>query len=114
MSGYRSQYYLKAMKARTLIINDYKKALAKVDCLLSPTMMFTAPKFEEVKKIDPLQEYQSDLLTVGPNLAGIPMINVPCGKDSNGLPIGFHVLADHLCEEKVLAVANAYEEATKR
>jgi aspartyl-tRNA(Asn)/glutamyl-tRNA(Gln) amidotransferase subunit A len=114
MSGYRSQYYLKAMKARTLIINDYKKALAKVDCLLSPTMMFTAPKFEEVKKIDPLQEYQSDLLTVGPNLAGIPMINVPCGKDSNGLPIGFHVLASHLCEEKVLAVSNAYEEAVKR
>ncbi|MBN1923413.1 MAG: Asp-tRNA(Asn)/Glu-tRNA(Gln) amidotransferase subunit GatA [Nanoarchaeota archaeon] len=114
MSGYRSQYYLKAMKVRTLIINDYKKAFEKVDCLLSPTMMFTAPRFDEIEKLDPLQEYQSDLLTCGPNLAGIPMINVPCGKDENGLPIGFHIIADHLNELKILSVANAYEEAMKK
>ncbi|VVB74761.1 Amidase [Candidatus Tiddalikarchaeum anstoanum] len=114
MSGYRSQYYLKAMKVRTLIINDYKKALKNVDCLLSPTMMFTAPRFDEITKLDPLQVYQSDLLTVGPNLAGIPMINVPCGKDEKGLPVGFHVMSDHLNEDKILNVSRAYEEAVKK
>lgn len=113
MSGYRSQYYLKSMKLRTLIINDYKKAFKKVDCLLSPTMMFTAPRFDEISKLDPLQVYQSDLLTVGPNLAGIPMMNVPCGKDKRGLPIGFHVMSDHLNEQKVLNVSSAYEEAAR-
>lgn len=110
MSGYRSQYYLKAMKVRTLIINDFKKAFKKVDCLLSPTMMFSAPRFDEIEKLNPLQAYQSDLLTVGPNLAGIPMINVPSGEDKKGLPIGFHLLADHLNESKILSVAKAYEE----
>jgi aspartyl-tRNA(Asn)/glutamyl-tRNA(Gln) amidotransferase subunit A len=114
MSGYRSQYYLKAMKARTLIINDYKKAFEKCDALLSPTMMFTAPRFDEIEKLDPLQVYQSDLLTVGPNLAGIPMINVPCGFDKKGLPIGFHIIADHLNELKILSIAKAYEEASKK
>jgi len=113
MSGYRSQYYLKAMKARTLIINDYKKAFEKCDALLSPTMMFTAPRFDEIEKLDPLQVYQSDLLTVGPNLAGIPMINVPCGFDQKGLPIGFHLMADHLNELKILSIAKAYEGAKK-
>ncbi|MFA5303758.1 MAG: Asp-tRNA(Asn)/Glu-tRNA(Gln) amidotransferase subunit GatA [Candidatus Nanoarchaeia archaeon] len=114
MSGYRSQYYLKAMKVRTLIINDYKKAFEKCDALLSPTMMFTAPRFDEIAKLDPLQVYQSDLLTVGPNLAGIPMINVPCGFDSNKLPVGFHLLGDHLNETKILSIAKSYEEAMKK
>jgi aspartyl-tRNA(Asn)/glutamyl-tRNA(Gln) amidotransferase subunit A len=113
MSGYRSQYYLKAMKVRTLIINDYKKAFEKCDALLSPTMMFTAPRFDEIAKLNPIQVYQSDLLTVGPNLAGIPMINVPCGFDSNKLPIGFHILGNHLNESKILSIAKAYEDATK-
>ncbi|MDD5499877.1 MAG: Asp-tRNA(Asn)/Glu-tRNA(Gln) amidotransferase subunit GatA [Candidatus Nanoarchaeia archaeon] len=113
MSGYRSQYYLRAMKARTLIINDYKKAFEKCDALLSPTMMFTAPRFDEIEKLDPLQVYQSDLLTVGPNLAGIPMINIPCGFDSKGLPIGFHLISNHLNELKILSIAKAYEGAKK-
>jgi aspartyl-tRNA(Asn)/glutamyl-tRNA(Gln) amidotransferase subunit A len=113
MSGYRSQYYLKAMKVRTLIINDYKRAFKKVDCLMSPTMMFTAPRFDEISKLDPLQEYQSDLLTCGPNTAGIPMINVPCGNDKNKMPVGFHVLGNHLQEKKILSVSKAYEDAKK-
>lgn len=114
MSGYRSQYYLKAMKARTLIINDYKNAFEKCDALLSPTMMFTAPKFDETQNLDPLQVYQSDLLTVGPNFAGIPMLNVPCGFDSKGLPIGFHLMVNHLNEIKILSIAKAYQEAVKK
>ncbi len=113
MSGYRSQYYLRAMKARTLIINDYKRAFKKVDALLSPTMMFTAPRFDEIDKLDPLEVYQSDLLTCGPNLAGIPMMNVPCGFDSKGLPVGFHIMADHLNEKKILSISYAYEQAIK-
>ncbi len=110
MSGYRNKYYLRAMKIRTLIIKDFKKALKNVDCLLSPTMMFPPPKFSEIDDLNPLQVYKSDLLTVGPNLAGIPMINVPCGKTPEGLPVGFHLLSDHLEEHKILSVSNAYEE----
>jgi aspartyl-tRNA(Asn)/glutamyl-tRNA(Gln) amidotransferase subunit A len=73
-------------------------------------MMFPAPKFSEIDDLDPLQVYQSDLLTVGPNLAGIPMINVPCGKTSKGLPVGFHLLGNHLEEQKILSVSKSYEE----
>ena len=76
-------------------------------------MMFPAPKFSEIDDLDPLQVYQSDLLTVGPNIAGIPMINVPCGKTPQGVPVGFHLLADHLKEHKILSVSPAYEENEK-
>jgi aspartyl-tRNA(Asn)/glutamyl-tRNA(Gln) amidotransferase subunit A len=104
MSGYREQYYMKAMKVRTLIINDFKKTFKHFDVIAAPTMPVIAPKFSEIEKLTPLQNYQMDVLTVPPNLAGIPMISVPCGNTS-----GLHLMADHLEEEKMLGIAAAYE-----
>ena len=110
MAGYRDQYYLKAMKVRRLIIDDYKKAFKKFDALLSPTMPFVAPKFTEIEKLSPLECYNADILTGAPNLAGIPMLSLPCGT-SKGMPVGLHVLSDHLREDVVLNVGREFEKA---
>ncbi len=103
MAGYRDQYYLKAMKVRTLIIQEFKKAFQKYDVLIAPTMPIIAPKFSEIEKMTPAQQYMMDILTVGPNLAGIPHLSVPCGT-VRGMPVGLHVLGNHLQEGKILRV----------
>lgn len=103
MAGFRDQYYIKAMKARTLIINEYKKAFEKYDLLVSPTMPIIAPKFTDVKKLTPLQNYMMDILTVGPNLAGLPHITINAGfKDD--MPVGIMFIADHLADNKLIEV----------
>ena len=107
MSGYRNQYYMQALKVRTLIINDYKNAFKKCDLLAAPTMPVIAPKFSEIAKLTPLENYLMDILTVGPNLAGIPMLSLPCGK-FNGMPVGLHLMADHLGEKKLIDAGVAY------
>ncbi len=104
MSGYRKAYYLKAMQIRTMIINEFKRAFKKYDCIAAPTMPVLPPKFAEIKKLTPLQNYQMDILTVPANLAGIPHISIPCGKT-----IGLHLLGDHLQESKLIEIASAYE-----
>ncbi|MBN2330377.1 MAG: Asp-tRNA(Asn)/Glu-tRNA(Gln) amidotransferase subunit GatA [Candidatus Aenigmarchaeota archaeon] len=108
MAGYRDQYYLKAMKVRTLIINDFKRAFRRFDVLAAPTMPFIAPKFSEISKMSPIQNYMSDILTVAPNMAGIPMLSVPCG-EIRGMPVGMHILGNHLEEGKILRVGKAFE-----
>jgi aspartyl-tRNA(Asn)/glutamyl-tRNA(Gln) amidotransferase subunit A len=108
MSGYRDKYYMKAMKARTLVIRDFGSAFKKCDILAAPTMPILPPKFSEVAELGPAQQYQMDVLTVPPNLAGVPMISLPCGF-SGRLPIGLHLMADHLQEEKLLKAAYAFE-----
>ncbi len=108
MAGYRDQYYLKAMKARTLIINEFKKAFKKFDALVAPTMPVIAPKFSEIKRMEPLQQYMMDILTVAPNLAGIPMLSVPCGK-VKGMPVGMHIMGNYLEEKKILRIGKAAE-----
>jgi len=105
MSGYRKAYYLKAMSVRTMIINDFKKALKKVDIIAAPTMPILPPRFTEIEKLTPLQCYQMDLLTLPANLAGMPMISVPCGEMT-----GLHIIGDHLQEEKIISVADRYEQ----
>jgi aspartyl-tRNA(Asn)/glutamyl-tRNA(Gln) amidotransferase subunit A len=105
MAGYRDQYYLKAMKARTLIINEFKSAFAKFDVLAAPTMPVIAPKFSEIARLTPVEQYMMDILTVAPNLAGIPMMSVPCGS-VKGMPVGLHLMGDHLNEGKVISVAS--------
>jgi aspartyl-tRNA(Asn)/glutamyl-tRNA(Gln) amidotransferase subunit A len=110
MSGYRDKYYIAAQKARTLVIRDFKKAFSKCDILAAPTMPILAPKFSEIKELTPAQQYQMDILTVPANLAGMPMISVPCGF-SGKLPIGLHMIGDHLAEEKILQAAYAFERA---
>jgi len=101
MSGYRSKYYLQALKVRTLVINDFKKAFKTCDLLAAPTMPVLAPRFDELEKLSPIENYMMDVLTVAPNLAGIPMLSIPCGS-IDGLPAGLHLMADHLQEQKLI------------
>jgi len=108
MAGYRDAYYLKALKVRTRVIEDFKKAFSDVDILAAPTMPVVAPRFDEIAELEPIQHYMMDILTVAPNLAGIPMISVPCG-DVGGLPVGLHLIADHLQEGTLIQAAHAYE-----
>jgi aspartyl-tRNA(Asn)/glutamyl-tRNA(Gln) amidotransferase subunit A len=109
MAGYRDAYYLKALKVRTKVIQDFKKAFKHVDVLAAPTMPVIAPRFDEVDELEPIQHYMMDILTVAPNLAGIPMISVPCG-NSQGMPVGLHLMADHLEEHKMLSAALGVEQ----
>lgn len=105
MAGYRDQFYVKAMKVRTLMIRDFKKAFSRYDVLVAPSMPVVAPKLKDIERMSPLQNYMMDVLTVCPNLAGIPMLSVPHGK-VNGMPVGVHIMGDHLQEGKVLRVGS--------
>jgi len=100
MSGFRDAFYLKAMKVRTLIINDYQKAFKKYDILVSPTMPIIAPKFEEIKKLTPLENYMMDILTVGPNLAGLPHLSLNSGFKEK-MPVGIMLISNYLQENKL-------------
>lgn len=108
MAGYRDAYYLKALKVRTKVIQDFKKAFKSVDVLCAPTMPVIAPKFSEIEKLTPIENYMMDVLTVAPNLAGMPMISIPCG-EVKGIPVGLHIMGDHLQEGKIIQVADAFE-----
>jgi aspartyl-tRNA(Asn)/glutamyl-tRNA(Gln) amidotransferase subunit A len=108
MAGYRDAYYLKALKVRTQVIEDFKKAFKKVDVLAAPTMPVVAPRFDEITQLEPIQHYMMDILTVAPNLAGVPMVSVPCG-NVNGMPVGLHIIANHLAESKALGLAKSWE-----
>jgi len=107
-SGYYDAYYLKALKARTLIIRDFTDAFSKVDVIVAPVSTTTAFKIGELID-DPLQMYMMDVLTTSANLAGIPAISVPAGLDSAGLPIGVQIMASHFGEKKLFAIARAME-----
>ncbi len=108
MAGYRDQYYLKAAKVRQKIIDEFKEAFREYDVLASPSMPNIAPKISEAESMSPTEMYAMDTLTVGPNLAGMPMVSVPNGK-SNGMPTGLHLIGDHFEEQKVLDVAYTFE-----
>lgn len=107
MAGSRDAYYLKALKVRTRIINEYKAAFKKFDALVSPTVPILPPKFDEIKKLSLLQNYMIDVLTVGPNLAGLPHLNIPVGFEKN-LPVGLMLTADHLQESKLLQLGGVF------
>ncbi|MCD6477185.1 MAG: Asp-tRNA(Asn)/Glu-tRNA(Gln) amidotransferase subunit GatA [Candidatus Aenigmarchaeota archaeon] len=110
MTGYRDQYYLKALKIRTLIIQDFKEAFKKVDVLAAPSMPMIAPKFSDIEKLTPLEHYMSDILTVSPNLAGIPQLSIPCGKVDK-MPIGIQLLGDHFAEDKIIVTGQEVEKS---
>jgi aspartyl-tRNA(Asn)/glutamyl-tRNA(Gln) amidotransferase subunit A len=111
-SGYHDAYYLRAQKVRTLIREDFQKAFATCDALLTPVAPTAAYRFGE-KTSDPLQMYLGDIFTVTANLAGICGLSVPCGFTSSGLPIGLQVLGDAFREERVLRVGHAYEQSVE-
>lgn len=110
-AGYYDAYYLKAQKVRTLIKGDFDRAFERVDVIVAPTTPTTAFRIGE-KVDDPLQMYLSDIFTLSMNLAGICGLSLPCGFDSQGLPIGMQVMGPALGETTVLRVAYAYEQAT--
>ncbi len=122
-SGYYDAYYLRALKVRRLIKNDFDAAFKKVDVILSPTSPIPAFKMGE-KLADPLQMYLCDVMTVSANLAGIPGISIPCGAKrnpdehrggltNNKLPIGLQILGKPFDEETILRVARTFEKETE-
>src|SRR3989344_1120995 len=108
MSGFRDAFYLKAAKVRTKIIDEYKKAFSHFDLLISPTVPILPPKFQEIDKLTLLQNYMIDVLTVGPNLAGLPHMNVPIGMKNN-LPVGMMLIGDHFEEGKLMQIGSRLE-----
>jgi aspartyl-tRNA(Asn)/glutamyl-tRNA(Gln) amidotransferase subunit A len=109
-AGYYDAYYLKAQKVRRLLAEEFLRAFAEVDAIVTPTSPFPAFKIGE-KTGDPLAMYLADIYTVTASLAGICGVNVPCGKTAAGLPVGMQVLARHLGEATVFRVARAVEAA---
>ena len=110
-SGYYDAYYLKALKVRNLIRQDFTKAFEEADCLMLPVSPTTAFKIGE-KTDDPLQMYLADVYTIAVNLAGIPGISIPCGFDEKNLPIGLQILSRPFTEDKLLRIARMYEKQT--
>ena len=110
-SGYYDAYYKKAQKVRTLVTNEFNKAFEKYDVILTPTSPTVAFKIGE-KSENPLEMYLSDICTVSVNIAGLPGISVPCGVDSQGMPIGMQLIGNKFCEETILNAAYTYEQAT--
>ena len=109
-AGYYDAFYLKAQKVRTLMKQDFDKAFEEVDVLVSPTVPTTA--FKAGEKDDPLSMYLLDLMTIPVNMAGLPGMSVPCGFDSNGMPIGLQLIGNVLREDLLFEVGHAYEQAT--
>ena len=110
-AGYYDAYYLKALKVRRLIRQDFDRAFEKVDLIVGPVTPTTAFRIGE-KVDDPLSMYLFDLYTVSTNLAGIGGISIPCGLSSEGLPIGLHLQAPPFEEERLLRGAFMFQQAT--
>ena len=107
-AGYYDAYYLKALKVRQLIADDFKKAFEKCDLIFTPTTPNVAFPIGE-KQSDPLEMYLNDVLTVPASLAGLPAISVPAGKNKNELPIGMQIIGKPFEEVSILSAANAIE-----
>ena len=108
-SGYYDAYYLKALRTKALIKQEFDKAFASYDLTLGPAAPTTAPKLGDSLS-DPIKMYLGDIYTISANLAGLPGISVPCGKDSKGLPIGLQLLGDCFQEKKLIRAAYAFEQ----
>ena len=109
-SGYYDAYYLKALRVKAMIKKAFDEAFAKYDVILGPVAPTTAPKLGS-PLADPIKMYLGDIYTISVNLAGLPGISVPCGKDDNGLPIGVQLIGDCFNEKKLIQTAYAYEQA---
>lgn len=107
-SGYYDAYYLKALRTKALIKQEFDRAFEKYDVILAPAAPYTAPKIGESLK-DPLSMYLGDIYTVAVNLCGLPGITVPCGVDSKGLPIGIQMIGNCFEEKKIFRSASAFE-----
>ena len=111
-SGYYDAYYKKAQKVRSLVIKEFDKAFEKYDVLLTPSSPTVA--FEiGTRSNNPLEMYLADICTVSVNIAGLPGISIPCGVNSEGMPIGLQLIGQRFNEEKILNAAYNYEQAVK-
>ena len=108
-SGYYDAYYLKALRTKALIKKAFDEAFAKYDVIIAPAAPTTAPKIGS-SLADPIKMYLGDIYTISVNLAGLPGITVPCGKDYNGLPIGMQIIGDCFKEKTIIRAAYAYEQ----
>lgn len=112
-SGYYDAYYLKALRTKALIKQAFDKAFEKYDLILAPAAPTTAPELGKSLS-DPIKMYLGDIYTISVNLAGLPGMSVPVGKDSKGLPIGMQLIGDCFCEKTLIRAAYTYECATKK
>jgi aspartyl-tRNA(Asn)/glutamyl-tRNA(Gln) amidotransferase subunit A len=108
--GYYDAYYLKAQRVRALVARDFERAFEEVDAVIAPVSPFPAFKLGE-KMSDPMDMYLSDIYTITGSLAGIPCMSVPCGKTSDGLPVGMQILTRHFDETGMFRLADAFEKA---
>ena len=109
-SGYYDAYYLKALKTKALIKKAFDEAFSKYDVILGPASPSTAPKLGESLS-DPLKMYLGDIYTISVNLAGLPGLTVPCGRDSKGLPIGVQFIGDCFKEKNIIRAGFAFEQS---
>ncbi|MBM6750876.1 Asp-tRNA(Asn)/Glu-tRNA(Gln) amidotransferase subunit GatA [Mediterraneibacter glycyrrhizinilyticus] len=112
-SGYYDAYYLKALRVKALIKKAFDSAFEKYDMILGPAAPTTAPELGKSLS-DPLKMYLGDIYTISVNLAGLPGMSVPVGKDSKGLPIGMQLIGNVFQEKKLLRAAYTYECATEK
>ena len=112
-SGYYDAYYLKALRTKALIKQEFDRAFERYDVILAPASPDTAPRLGESLR-DPLKMYLGDIYTISVNLAGLPGISVPCGRDSRGLPIGLQLIGDCFKEKDIIRAAYAYERTRSR
>ncbi len=108
-AGYYDMFYMKALKVRTLIKNDFVKAFKKCNAIVCPTMPSTAFKIGEYIN-DPLRMYLADILTCPVNLAGFPALSIPCGFDSNNLPVGFQIIGNYFDEKGITNIGYQLEQ----
>lgn len=112
-SGYYDAYYLKALRTKALIKEAFDRAFGKYDVILGPAAPSTAPGLGK-SLVDPMKMYLGDIYTVAVNLAGLPGMSVPVGKDSRGLPIGMQLIGNSFQEKTLLRTAYTYECATEK
>ena len=111
-SGYYDAYYKKAQQVRTLVKEKFDEAFSKYDVILTPTSPTVAFEMGS-KSATPLEMYLADICTVSINIAGLPGISIPCGVNSEGMPIGMQLIGPRFSEEKIINAAYAFEQEIK-
>lgn len=112
-SGYYDAYYLKALRTKALIKREFDRVFEKYDLILGPAAPTTAPELGKSLD-DPMKMYLGDIYTISVNLAGLPGMSVPVGKDSKGLPVGMQLIGNVFDEKTLIRAAYTYECATKK
>ena len=108
MVGFRDKYYLKSLAVRQLITKEYQSVFADHALIVTPTMPFIAPRFEEIAKMKPLEMYSADFLTIPPNLTGLPHLSAPCGYSSS-MPVGMQFVAPHWNESGLISMGEGWD-----